>query len=163
MKDSRFYPSSKTSSQCETVKAKPSLDDRVFCCEACVLTLDRDVNAAINLARMGLAGANSVTGRAGSKSRAAETCYNGSPRRSVNRNADFGRRVGDTLVQNLAGDREAICLKTPSPTKFTRGRKGICSVAQEAMVLRRREGAMPETSCSNSPTLWDSSTGWRSG
>jgi putative transposase len=65
VKANRFYPSSKTCSQCETVKAKLSLDERVFCCEACGLTLDRDVNAAINLARMGLAGTNSVTGRGG--------------------------------------------------------------------------------------------------
>jgi transposase len=37
----------------------------MFQCEACGLTIDRDVNAAINLARLGLAGASSVTGRGG--------------------------------------------------------------------------------------------------
>jgi transposase len=37
----------------------------MFQCEACSLNLDRDLNAAINLARWGLAGAISVTGRGG--------------------------------------------------------------------------------------------------
>ena len=61
----RYYPSSKTCSQCGTVKAKLSLDQRVFCCEACGLSIGRDLNAAINLARQGLAGTDSVTGRGG--------------------------------------------------------------------------------------------------
>jgi putative transposase len=65
VKADRFYPSSKTCSSCGTVKAKLLLDERVFNCEACGLTIDRDVNAAINLARLGLAGTNSVTGREG--------------------------------------------------------------------------------------------------
>jgi len=47
----RFYPSSKTCSGCNTVKAKLALHTRVFDCDHCGLTLDRDVNAAINLAR----------------------------------------------------------------------------------------------------------------
>ena len=61
----RFYPSSKTCSQCGTVKATLSLDDRVYHCGTCGLTLGRDVNAAINLARQGLAGTNSGAGRGG--------------------------------------------------------------------------------------------------
>ena len=48
----RFYPSSKTCSDCGTAKAKLALAERVFSCEACGLTLDRDLNAALNLARM---------------------------------------------------------------------------------------------------------------
>ena len=48
----RFYPSSKTCSRCGTVRAKLPLSDRVFACVACGLSLDRDVNAALNLARM---------------------------------------------------------------------------------------------------------------
>ena len=50
----RFYPSSKTCSGCGTVKAKLSLSERVFTCEACGLSLDRDENAARNLARLAL-------------------------------------------------------------------------------------------------------------
>ena len=65
VKAGRFYASSKTCNQCQTVKAKLSLDERVFRCEACGLSIDRDVNAAINLARQGLAGTSSVTGRGG--------------------------------------------------------------------------------------------------
>jgi putative transposase len=51
----RFYPSSKTCSGCWTVKAKLSLSERVFDCEACGLRLDRDENAARNLARLAVA------------------------------------------------------------------------------------------------------------
>lgn len=48
----RFYPSSKTCSQCGEVKTKLSLKERVFECEQCGLILDRDLNAAINLCRV---------------------------------------------------------------------------------------------------------------
>jgi putative transposase len=50
----RFYPSSKTCSSCGAVKAKLRLGDRVFSCDedACGHVRDRDVNAALNLARM---------------------------------------------------------------------------------------------------------------
>jgi putative transposase len=45
----RFYPSSKTCSGCGVIKDTLSLSDRVFECDVCSLTLDRDENAAINL------------------------------------------------------------------------------------------------------------------
>jgi putative transposase len=50
----RFYPSSKTCSACGLVKAKLGLAERVFTCDdsACGLVLDRDHNAALNLAHM---------------------------------------------------------------------------------------------------------------
>jgi putative transposase len=48
----RFYPSSKTCSGCGTVKAKLSLSERAFTCDACDLVVDRDLNAALNLALM---------------------------------------------------------------------------------------------------------------
>jgi len=47
-----FFPSSKTCSGCGTAKAKLSLAERVFDCEACGLRLDRDLNAARNLAAL---------------------------------------------------------------------------------------------------------------
>jgi len=47
-----FFPSSKTCSGCGTVKAKLSLAERVYACEACGLRLDRDLNAARNLAAL---------------------------------------------------------------------------------------------------------------
>jgi putative transposase len=49
---SRWEPSSKTCSSCAWVDANLTLADRVFHCEACGLVLDRDVNAAINLAQL---------------------------------------------------------------------------------------------------------------
>jgi len=47
----RWFPSSKTCSGCGTVKADLTLSDRVYECGRCGLVLDRDVNAAVNLAR----------------------------------------------------------------------------------------------------------------
>lgn len=57
----RWYPSSKTCSGCGAVKAKLTLDERVFECCHCGTRIDRDLNAAVNLAR--LAGSGSATGR----------------------------------------------------------------------------------------------------
>ena len=45
----RWYSSSKTCSNCGSVKAKLSLSERVYSCEHCGLTIDRDLNAAINI------------------------------------------------------------------------------------------------------------------
>jgi transposase len=42
----RWYPSSKRCSGCGSVKAKLTLAERVYQCDACGLVLDRDVNAA---------------------------------------------------------------------------------------------------------------------
>jgi putative transposase len=50
----RFFPSSKTCSGCGMLKDTLSLSERVFTCNACGLSLDRDENAAINLRRYGL-------------------------------------------------------------------------------------------------------------
>jgi putative transposase len=46
----RWFPSSKTCSQCGRVNRQLSLAERVFRCGACGLTADRDRNAAANLA-----------------------------------------------------------------------------------------------------------------
>jgi putative transposase len=48
----RWYPSSKTCSACQTVKPKLSLAERTYDCTTCGLCLDRDVNAARNLAAL---------------------------------------------------------------------------------------------------------------
>lgn len=50
----RFYPSSKMCSTCDRVKAKLTLAERTFQCEACGLRVDRDLNAARNLAKLAL-------------------------------------------------------------------------------------------------------------
>ncbi|WP_366514291.1 zinc ribbon domain-containing protein [Moorena sp. SIO3I6] len=46
----RFYPSTKTCSSCGHVQEMP-LKERVFNCEACDYTADRDLNASLNLER----------------------------------------------------------------------------------------------------------------
>ncbi|MFC7484773.1 RNA-guided endonuclease TnpB family protein [Luedemannella flava] len=48
----RWYPSSKTCSACGAVKTKLSLAQRTYTCTTCGTTLDRDVNAAHNLAAL---------------------------------------------------------------------------------------------------------------
>jgi putative transposase len=51
----RWYPSSKTCSGCGAVKAKLPLHVRTYACDACGLVLDRDDNAALNLAALAAA------------------------------------------------------------------------------------------------------------
>ena len=46
----RFFPSSKTCSVCGFVKDSLSLSERTFICDACGIEIDRDLNAARNLA-----------------------------------------------------------------------------------------------------------------
>jgi putative transposase len=50
---SRWYPSSKTCSNCGHVQAMP-LKERIYNCESCDYSIDRDLNAAINLSQCGL-------------------------------------------------------------------------------------------------------------
>lgn len=49
----RFYPSSKTCSTCGRRKPNLTLAERIFHCDGCGARMDRDHNAAINLARLG--------------------------------------------------------------------------------------------------------------
>ncbi|MCZ4602937.1 IS607 family element RNA-guided endonuclease TnpB [Streptomyces sp. Lzd4kr] len=97
----RWYPSSKTCSACGTVKAKLPLHVRVFTCDACGLTLDRDDNAARNLAALA-ADCTTGTGVAGdqdtapvvSKPRGADQKTRATAR---SRKATGGRAGGATL------------------------------------------------------------------
>lgn len=45
----RYFPSSKTCSNCGSYKKNLKLNDRVYICEDCGIRIDRDYNAAINL------------------------------------------------------------------------------------------------------------------
>jgi IS605 OrfB family transposase len=45
----RWYPSSKTCSACGWIDEDLKLSDRVFICEGCGLSIDRDFNAAVNI------------------------------------------------------------------------------------------------------------------
>lgn len=49
----RFFPSSKTCSCCGNINHSLTLKDRTFICPECGLTIDRDLQAAINLADYG--------------------------------------------------------------------------------------------------------------
>lgn len=48
----RWFPSSKTCSNCRTKKETLALNERVFECGHCGFTIDRDLNAAVNLSRV---------------------------------------------------------------------------------------------------------------
>jgi IS605 OrfB family transposase len=65
----RWFPSSKTCSGCSAVKTKLLLSERTYVCAKCGLTLDRDQNAARNLAALAAkidvaaSGAETLNGR----------------------------------------------------------------------------------------------------
>ncbi len=69
VKADTFFPSSKRCSRCGSVKAKLGLNEREYHCGACGLVMDRDLNAATNLAgwpsKPTPAGTRSVAGRGG--------------------------------------------------------------------------------------------------
>ena len=50
----RFYSSSKTCSSCGNIKRDLKLKDRIYNCDSCSATIDRDINASINLANYNL-------------------------------------------------------------------------------------------------------------
>lgn len=62
----RWYPSSKTCSACGYVKDTLSLSEREFVCEDCGYTVDRDLNAAINL-KMYTPSSGGINGRGDAK------------------------------------------------------------------------------------------------
>jgi len=45
----RFFPSSKTCSNCKKIKENLNLKERIFSCDFCGLKIDRDLNSAFNL------------------------------------------------------------------------------------------------------------------
>ena len=54
VKIDRFYPSSKTCSNCGNVKKELRLSERTYHCSECGFTIDRDLNASINILKTGL-------------------------------------------------------------------------------------------------------------
>ena len=54
IKIDRFYPSSKTCSNCGNVKETLSLSERTYHCTECGFEIDRDLNASINILNIGL-------------------------------------------------------------------------------------------------------------
>jgi putative transposase len=86
----RWFPCSKTCSGCRAVKPKLSLSERTYLCEHCGLVIDRDHNAALNLALL-----------------VERTVAGSCPETLTGRGADRKTRPG------LAGGCEA---STPHPT-----------------------------------------------
>ena len=56
----KFYPSSKSCSSCGSINNNLKLTDREYLCPSCGLTLDRDLNASLNILKVGL-GTSPVT------------------------------------------------------------------------------------------------------
>lgn len=54
VKVSQCFPSSKTCSHCGAIKSDLKLSERTYVCPHCGLTIDRDLNAAINLCKAGM-------------------------------------------------------------------------------------------------------------
>jgi putative transposase len=96
----RWFPSSKTCSDCGHVKAKLPLHVRVFDCDECPLLMDRDENAARNLASLALAYRTTGTGVAGDQDARASN-DRGADRKTRtttrSRKATGGRAGGATL------------------------------------------------------------------
>ncbi|CAN5485154.1 hypothetical protein BH23ACT9_BH23ACT9_02780 [soil metagenome] len=87
----RWYPSSKTCSSCSSRKPTLGLNERTYTCKTCGMTVDRDLNAAINLARLA----------------------SGPSTRSGREDANSGQReVGETEPAH-AGDARFDDLSTP--------------------------------------------------
>jgi putative transposase len=61
----RFYPSSKTCSNCGRVKETLSLSERNYHCQDCGTQIDRDLNAALNLAHFARSSREKPNGRGG--------------------------------------------------------------------------------------------------
>ena len=54
IKIDKWFPSSKTCSNCGNVKENLSLSDRVYHCDYCGITLNRDYNASMNIKNQGM-------------------------------------------------------------------------------------------------------------
>jgi len=90
----RWYPSSKTCSKCGAVKAKLSLSERVFHCDACGLSMDRDLNAAVNILVAGSA-PETLNAHGGDTSRADTVSGNADPSETRTKPAQWKpRRLG---------------------------------------------------------------------
>jgi putative transposase len=98
----RWYPSSKTCSGCGAVKAKLPLHVRTYECDACGLVLDRDDNAALNLAALAAA-AVTGTGVAGDQGAEPAPKRRGADRKTratrTRRKTSAERAGGETLPQ----------------------------------------------------------------
>lgn len=103
---SRWFPSSKTCSGCQAVKPKLPLRVRTYACEHCALILDRDTNAALNLAALvkrHVAGSSPETrnGRGAdpkTEPRSAGGCEASTPHQIPGQDGDFRPAIGESLM-----------------------------------------------------------------
>ncbi len=54
IKIDKWYPSSKTCSLCGSVKTDLKLSERIYNCNNCGISIDRDYNASLNIKRVGM-------------------------------------------------------------------------------------------------------------
>ena len=99
----RWYPSSKTCSNCGVVKAKLPLSERVFNCDACGASMDRDLNAAINICVAGSA-PETLNARGGDVRRNQHTVGNADPGEARTKQAQksavrLGAGLGNEAMQ----------------------------------------------------------------
>ena len=99
----RWFPSSKTCSNCGVVKAKLSLSERVFNCDNCGLSLDRDLNAAINIRVAGSA-PETLNARGGDVRRTVGNAVPGEARTKQSPTGDvrLGAGLGNEAMQPSA-------------------------------------------------------------
>jgi putative transposase len=140
----RWYPSSKTCSGFGMVKTKLRLSDRTYTCGQCGLVLDRDLNAARNLAAL----VDEVTGCGGGESR------RDSPLETHVRPAPRGQRVPPPEDPRVNARTARRGLRTPSHTVPERqhlslGRRHIGRLCRRQGPRRGRSGA-PATNCASS-------------
>ncbi|MGH9060593.1 MAG: RNA-guided endonuclease InsQ/TnpB family protein, partial [Acidimicrobiales bacterium] len=128
----RWYPSSKTCSACKTVKAKLSLAERTYTCEHCGLVIDRDQNAAANLASLveavkqpvppvGREPAHCSAGAAGrtdGERRGSWAARPGAPRRTVKTAPADPGRIGPSPPPGNRWLRSPLSSKVTDETDF---------------------------------------------
>ena len=112
----RWYPSSKTCSACGAVKAKLSLSERVYRCDGCGLSIDRDLNAAVNILVAGSA-PETINAHRGTVRRG------GQPGRATQVPVKCEPSVGGNVVSDL----ERVPARTPcklQQSSLQRAKKG---------------------------------------
>jgi putative transposase len=114
----RYYPSSKTCSACGRRKPNLTLAERTYVCEHCGVKIDRDLNAAINLARLG------------------DTQHTGGTRTGTGSSPAASHRVGDgrgaTQESDAAQAADAAGCETSTPHQQPLDQTGTASPEGEA-------------------------------
>ncbi len=85
----RYFPSSKKCSCCGNIKKDLKLSQRIYNCESCGLSIDRDLNAAINIRNEAVSSIASVCGEVKKSDIISET----SAKQKINRKIPLGKFV----------------------------------------------------------------------